>query len=205
MMRVLNHVPAVLIVLVILAGCATTPPPAPPPSYAVLLENADGSVGQISVSGAKGEVLLNDARSAANLDDGAGRPYAVDQARIDRDFGAAIAAQPPLPVSFMLYFRAGGVLLTDESQALIPEILAATAKRPAPDVSVIGHTDTRGSGEANEKLALQRAEAVAELIRNAGLKVHDLTIESHGERNLLVPTPDSTPEPRNRRVEITVR
>jgi len=96
-------------------------------------------------------------------------------------------------------------VLTGESQALIPAILEATRTRPAPDVSVIGHTDTVGNSEANEKLALQRAQSVAETIRKAGLQVQDLTIASHGERNLLVSTPDNTPEPRNRRVEVTVR
>jgi len=62
-----------------------------------------------------------------------------------------------------------------------------------------------GESDYNEQIALQRAQTVANIIRNAGIQVQDLTIESHGERNLLVPTPDNTPEPRNRRVEITVR
>ncbi|MCX5819382.1 MAG: OmpA family protein [Deltaproteobacteria bacterium] len=96
-------------------------------------------------------------------------------------------------------------MLTDESQALIPAILDAAMNHPVPDVSVIGHTDTVGNTEANEKLGLQRAQSVAEIIKRAGLQVHDLTIASHGKRNLLVATPDNTPEPKNRRVEITVR
>jgi len=105
----------------------------------------------------------------------------------------------------MLYFKSGSAVLTDESQALIPSIVETARKYPAPDVSVIGHTDTMGDSDYNEQIALQRARSVAEIIRNAGIQVQALTIESHGERNLLVPTPDNTPEPRNRRVEITVR
>ncbi|MFA7176123.1 MAG: OmpA family protein, partial [Smithellaceae bacterium] len=122
-----------------------------------------------------------------------------------KDFAVALAAQPPLPVSFMLYFEAGGALLTNDSKALIPSIVEAAMKYPAPDVSVIGHTDTMGNRDYNEQISLQRARTVAQIIRDAGIQVHDLTIESHGERNLLIPTPDNTPEPRNRRVEITVR
>jgi peptidoglycan-associated lipoprotein len=199
-------------VLLVSAGCATPPQPiaeAPvaqaPKSYVVLMENTDGSVGRLAVTGAKGEVLLDKARTGVDLDGAVGKPYAVDENRINRDFGEAIAAQPPLPVSFMLYFKAGGTVLTDESQALIPAILDAARNHPAADVSVIGHTDTMGGGEANEKLGLQRAQWVAEVIKKAGLRVQDLTIVSHGERNLLVATPDNTPEPKNRRVEITVR
>ena len=50
-----------------------------------------------------------------------------------------------------------------------------------------------------------RAQAVAELLRTKGLEAMELRVESHGERNLLIATPDATAEPRNRRVEILVR
>jgi outer membrane protein OmpA-like peptidoglycan-associated protein len=205
-------------VLLALMGCATPPPPAArtpvapapapapaPKSYVVLMENADGSVGKLAVSSGREEVLLERARTGVDLDGTAGKPYAVDEQRIKRDFGEAMAAQPPLPASFMLYFKTGGTVLTDESRALIPAILDAARSHPAADVSVIGHTDTAGSSEANEKLGLQRAQSVAEIIQKAGLRVQDLTVSSHGEKNLLVVTPDNTSEPRNRRVEITVR
>jgi outer membrane protein OmpA-like peptidoglycan-associated protein len=197
----IHHLKAGFVVSAILLavmGCA-------PKSYVVLMDNADGTAGKVAVSGAKGEVLLDKPRTGANLDGTTSTPYPVDENRINRDFGEALSAQPPLPASFMLYFKAGATELTDESQALIPAILDAARNHPAPDVSVIGHTDTMGDGDANEKLGLERAQAVAETIRKAGLEVHDLTIASHGERNLIVMTPDNAPEPKNRRVEITVR
>jgi peptidoglycan-associated lipoprotein len=200
MIRYLKTGFVVFVVLLMAMGCAPVTK-----SYVVLMDNADGTVGKLAVSNTKGEVLLSEVRSAVDLDAGASTSYKVDETRINRDFGAALAAQPPLPVSFMLYYKLGGTVLTTESQALIPAILEAARSRPAPDVSVIGHTDTVGTIEANEQLGLQRAQSVAEIIRSAGLQVHDLTIASHGERNLLVTTPDNTPEPKNRRVEITVR
>jgi peptidoglycan-associated lipoprotein len=208
MIRKLKTRFVVLIVITVAMGCATSPPPvatSAPKSYVVLMENADGMVGQIKVSSPKGEVLLNKPRSGVDLDSTAGTPYQVEANRINRDFGEAIAASPPLPVIFMLYFEAGGTVLTEESQALIPSILDAAKNHPATDVSVIGHTDTIGDSEANEKLGMMRAQAVAEIIQRVGLRVYELTIDSHGERNLLVDTPDNTAEPKNRRVEITVR
>jgi outer membrane protein OmpA-like peptidoglycan-associated protein len=54
-------------------------------------------------------------------------------------------------------------------------------------------------------LALERATTMAEQLKQLGLQDAVLTVESHGERNLLVKTPDDTTEPRNRRVEITLR
>jgi outer membrane protein OmpA-like peptidoglycan-associated protein len=195
----LKTVLMIFVVLLFAAGCTTHK------SYVVLMENADGTTGKLAVTGAGGEVVLEKPRTAADLDGRAGAPFAVAEDVLKRDFGPALAAQPPLPESFLLYYKTGGTVLTEESRALIPAVLKATGKHPAPDVSVIGHTDTIGDSAANEKLALQRAQAVAEIIQRAGLQVHDLTVTSHGEKNLLIPTPDNTDEPRNRRVEVTVR
>ena len=40
---------------------------------------------------------------------------------------------------------------------------------------------------------------------SAGLSLGQIEVGSHGESNLLVPTADNVNEPRNRRVEVTVR
>ena len=89
--------------------------------------------------------------------------------------------------------------------AALDKIIDTASKRPAVDMSVIGHTDTPGKAELNEALALKRAASVADQLKQKGLKVQALSVESHGERNLLVQTPDDTPEPRNRRVEVSIR
>jgi peptidoglycan-associated lipoprotein len=187
-----------------LPGCATPPPPAKPPSYVVLLASPDGSVGKVVVRGSKGEQVIDQARGAALLD-GSAAPALVDEARLQRDFGEAMAARPLLPQHFLLYFESGGAQLTAASLALLPEIVESAKQRATVDMSVIGHSDTVGKADTNADLSLKRAQAVAELIQRRGLRVEELTVESHGERNLLVPTPDETPEPRNRRVEVTLR
>jgi peptidoglycan-associated lipoprotein len=194
---------AALLVGLTTAGCVTRPPPKPP-SYAVLLDNPDGSVGAITITGTRGQILVNRSRFGATLD-GSAQPCIFDQTQLESDFGAVLAARPQLPETFLLYFEGTGTTITAESQAQISRILAAVAKRPVPDVSVIGHTDTVGDAESNERLGLLRAQLVAKLILGAGLKVSELTVTSHGEFNLLVKTPDETAEPKNRRVEITIR
>ena len=86
---------------------------------------------------------------------------------------------------------------------MVPKLIAAARARETLDVSVIGHTDTVGDADSNEKLGLERANAIAKYLQEAGLTPRTpLSIESQGKRNLLVPTPDNTPEPRNRRVEV---
>lgn len=197
-----------LLVAGVVAGCAAPPQaPAPAPkavSYAVLLDNPDGTAGAITFSGVKGATVVDRPKNAVNLD-GATAPYTLDDSLIQKDFGSVLAGRPMVPASFVLYFESGGTQLTAESQALIPKIVADAAKRPAADISVIGHTDTEGDAQANEKLGLQRAQAISKVIADAGIKVLEMTVTSHGERNLLVKTPDNTAEPKNRRVEVTVR
>ena len=182
-----------------LAGCAS-----PPVSYVVLLPSPDGSVGRVIVQGAQGEQVLTQAQQGVALN-GSGQTFDVSPEQLARDFGATLAARPPLPEQFLLYFQSGGSELTAQSQALLPHILERALARSALDMSVIGHTDTQGKAEANEALALKRAGAIAEQLRQLGLQNAVLTVESHGERNLLVPTADEVAEPRNRRVEITLR
>ena len=189
----------VLCISLFLAGCASQPQ-----SYVVLLENPDQTAGTIIVKGPKGEHVVNTARHGLPLD-GSASPQRIDDAKLQKDFADAFAATPPLPVHFLLYFDKGGVKLLPESEVLLDKIVALSATRTAIDLSVIGHTDTEGAAELNEALALKRAMTVAEMLRSKGLKARALAIESHGERNLLIKTPDNTPEPRNRRVEVSIR
>jgi len=186
------------LVLLGLSGCASTPK-----SYVVLLPSPDGSVGKVIVTGTHGEQVLDKAGQAAATD-GSAIATPPQQPQLDKDFATTIAARPKLPINYLLYFSTG-TTLTAESQALIPKIIAEATSRTSIDVSVIGHTDTVMTAEYNEQLALSRANAVVELLRAKGLNASAISIESHGKRNLLIPTPDNTFEPRNRRVEVSIR
>lgn len=180
-----------------LVGCANR-------SYVVLLEDPDGGVGQVTVSGKRGMQTIGKALHGAPLD-GSAPALAVDARQFEADFAAVLAAQPVLPRRYLLYFQSGGAELTPESEALLATILEDVQHRPVADVSVIGHTDTVGRADANEALGLKRAQGIAEMLTQRGLQAFALAVESHGERNPLVPTPDETDEPLNRRVEISVR
>ena len=129
----------------------------------------------------------------------------VGNLRIARDFSAALAAQPALPQRFQLYFKIGSAELTEESEQAIEDAFETIRQRGPSAVSVIGHTDTLSGQRWNEQLGLIRAKAVAEMLRKRHIEVIDLRVSSHGERNLLIKTPDGVSEPRNRRVEISVR
>lgn len=206
--RIARHLASCSMTAMLLA-CASPPPsaptPVPPSTYVVLLPNDDGSVGKVLVTGAQGSTVLDKAREAALMAQAGGASFMASEEQIRRDFGAALAARPAKPVSFLLYFQTGGTRLTPESEKALALAVQEISGRTAPDISIIGHTDTEGDSEANERLGMERARLISTLLASPVLNSGNVTLESHGEKNLLVPTPDNTREPRNRRVEVTVR
>ena len=132
-------------------------------------------------------------------------PEAISQEEIEKTWGASLQASPLKPRSFLLNFISGTDILTEESRRQLPDILDSIKEYPAPEVSVTGHTDSVGSAAINATLALDRAEAIRDLLIDEGLDPALITVDSHGESNQLVPTADNVDEPRNRRVEGTVR
>ena len=133
------------------------------------------------------------------------RSRCLSEADVNRLFGDALAALPQTPVQFVLYFQFQTDELTEESRAVVPRVLEALRNRPFPDVAVIGHTDTTGTADSNAELGLRRAGMIRNLLVAAGVSADVIEVSSHGEADLLVKTADGVLEPRNRRVEITVR
>jgi len=185
--------------LLAVAGCST------PKSYVTLLPSPDGSTGKVFVTDAAGSRVLERAGQATALDGRAAHTYDVSAEQVDRDFGTTLVAQPPLPETFVLHFLLSTERMTPDSLGLIPEIAARIRERPAPELLIVGHTDTVGPGPFNERLGLARARAVAAALSEQGVDVIAVQVQTRGERDLLVPTGDETPEPRNRRAVLTVR
>jgi OmpA-OmpF porin, OOP family len=198
----------------VLAGAVActspTPPPPPPPApradLVVLLPSHDGAVGAVVVQEGGREVVLNTAYASAKTGPG-GRlePGQATPDDVKSIFADALSAEPPRPVTFILYFIEATDQFTPESQALVDQVLVAIASRPAPELTVAGHTDTVGTVQFNDALSLRRAERVRALLIARGIAPDSINAIGRGKRELRVPTPDGTPEARNRRVEITVR
>ncbi len=194
----IGRMTAAVAMAVWLAACAG------PSSYIVLLPNPDGTVGSVIVKSQHGEQIVSKADQGVLLD-GSKAPFDVPKAQIAQDFGAAIAARPILPEHYMLFFDLGNSSLTAASKKELPVILERVRARKSADISVIGHTDTLDTPSSNYLLGLKRAQAIADQLRQLGLDHINISVESQGLTNLLVPTPMGVAEPRNRRVEITIR
>jgi hypothetical protein len=138
------------LVLLSLAACAGN-------NRFVLLEEEDGSVGAIVVENEAGSQTINQARTATKVASATatpGTPEAVSQAEIDKTWGASLQASPLKPSTFLFYFITGTDTLTEQSRSQFPFILDSLKEYPAPEVSIIGHTDRTGSAENNARLAL---------------------------------------------------
>jgi outer membrane protein OmpA-like peptidoglycan-associated protein len=201
---------AACLAAVLFAACsAAGKPPARQPARdtVVLLPDQKGKTGAIAVSGAGGERVLSRPRQAVTVETGVppGETYTLSEDQVRALVGPALSALPVPPAQFILYFRHDSTELTDPSRKQVPEILRVIRERYPVDVSVVGHTDTMGNKRYNNQLALQRAHAVARILSDAGVDPSVLEIVSHGKENPLVPTGDQVSEPRNRRVEVTVR
>ena len=188
--------------LLVLSACT-------PNNLFVLLEDEDGKVGSIQVQNDAGSQTLNQAGQATGLDRADQEPvepFVLEEEEIREVFGEALDAQPERTVTFLLYFQFGTADLTPESEALIPEILETLDNRKAPPrIAVVGHTDTAGDASINATLALNRARAVRDLLLRQAVAAELVELTSHGENNPLIPTADNVSEPRNRRVEVTIR
>lgn len=172
----------------------------------VLLENLDGTTGSVSIgTGARRTALDRPLQGAIAGDGGPAAAVRLDPGTVRRVFAAALDAQPIPPATFLLYFETGTDRLTGESRDFLPRALDDVRRRPAVEVTVIGHTDRVGSSEINERLARARAATVAEELFALGIDRRRVEVRSFGERDPLVPTADNVPEPRNRRVELSIR
>ncbi|GAB6112090.1 OmpA family protein [Desulfomicrobium salsuginis] len=173
----------------------------------VLIEDPGGTVGQVTVSNQAGTQTLDAARQSTTATTSAA-PSPVrlaDQAEIDTKYGRALKALPEPVETFVLYFKTGTSDLTPESRSVPTRILASIARRGSTDVRVYGHSDRVGTSEINQRLSMERAEAMSAILVDMGVSKDIIRTSSHGEGNPLVPTEDEVPEPRNRRVEVLVR
>jgi len=197
---------AAAVLVLAAAGCAHSPERHTGPELFAVIPGEGGHVGTIVVRADGPEQVLDEAYEASRVGTD-GRPTAakLSAEEIRRDFGGTIDALPGRPASFTLYFLEGKDELTPASRVEMEKVFAELKRRPAPDIVVIGHTDTVGSVTSNDKLSLARAERMRELMVGLGLPAERIQSAGRGERELLVPTEDNTSEPRNRRVEISVR
>lgn len=182
------------------AGCSST--------QVVLVPDPNGKVGQVAVMTDGGAQVLTQAGQSTEAPISwlaPGTPETLSAQDIEARFAVALRNEPTPPSRNLLYFDFDSVRLKPESARQLPELVHAIQARDSCDVSVNGHTDRMGSDAFNDGLSLQRAEEIKEALVALGLPARCVEVRYYGESDPLVPTPDATAEPRNRRVEVEIR
>ncbi|MGZ8466003.1 MAG: OmpA family protein [Candidatus Binatia bacterium] len=190
----------------VLASCATVKPAPKINTYVVLLPEEGGAPTSVIVGEGAHALTLDQPLSGATVDsEGKIERKSPTAAEADKTFAAALAAQPPKPISFTLYFDTNSTQITTASRAQLDALMAEAARRQAVEVQVTGHTDRVGNAADNDRLSLQRAETMRTMLVQNGIKATFIRAVGRGEREPLVPTADEQPEARNRRVEVLLR
>ncbi len=222
-MRTARIALAALMLSCMLWSCRHTPPPAPPPAPApapqaaapapkqnlfVLLPEPDGKASGISITNQAGSQTITQPYQEVRVESATvapAAPVAVNQAEVQRLFGTLLSDLPEAEVAFTLHFGENSDALDAESQAAVANVVKAIQDRHSTAISLIGHTDTTGTPQANFTLGLRRAQTVATILQRQGVEAGNLFVESHGDADLLVKTGRNVNERLNRRVEVIVR
>lgn len=115
-----------------------------------------------------------------------------------------VASACGLVMSPKAYFAFDSTDLTAGDTAVLRQVGQCLATGPLAGrrVTLVGHTDPRGSDAYNQELGRSRAESVQEFLVTEGVNAANLEVRSVGEANT---DPEDPAEwPRDRRVDITL-
>lgn len=101
-------------------------------------------------------------------------------------------------------FESGSAELKPESYGILKEIADALKSQSGKSVEIIGHTDSDGSAELNQKLSEKRAEAVKMALKNEFGVQNPVTTNGKGQSVPIADNKTPTGKAKNRRVEFNL-
>ena len=103
-------------------------------------------------------------------------------------------------------FKFGKTMLPDEAKQKLDEMVAQMKQDPKNIyLEIEGHTDSIGAPATNEKIGLQRAEAVKRyLYEQYQIPLHKMNVISYGKEKPVAPNKTKAGRAQNRRVVIKV-
>ena len=200
--RLARQVAAPAAMLLALGGCSS-----PPADRVILLPGAEGRpTGGVTVKTSRTELLLDKPLAQVVVArDGSVQPGQAREEEVRQRYADMLAQQPTRPSLWTVYFESGSGQLSPASASVLAEVREALSRATHPELVLTGHTDRVGAVADNDRLSLQRANALRDMLVAMGFAAERIRVAGRGEREPLVPTADEVAEPRNRRVEIKLR
>jgi outer membrane protein OmpA-like peptidoglycan-associated protein len=157
----------------------------------------DQKADQATQSAQQANNAARDARSAA--DAASNRAEAVDKASRRLVYEVVLSEDSG-------NFKFGKTDLPDEAKQKIDEMVAQLKQDPKNVfIEIEGHTDNVGSKVVNEKVGLERAQAVERyLYEQYQIPLHKMNVISYGEEKPIAPNKTKAGRAQNRRVVIKV-
>jgi OmpA-OmpF porin, OOP family len=103
-----------------------------------------------------------------------------------------------------IYFKTGGAELDKASEPLLNSVADIANRCPTVKVEVTGHTDSRGSPEANRELSGQRARSVVAFLVQHSVSASRITATGFGDTRPVAPNDTEANRAKNRRIEFRI-
>ena len=174
----------------------------------------EGRIGAVDQKAEAAGKAAADARAAAGTaqtaaEQAAARANAVG-GRVDT-VAAEVAATRKLVYEVTLSedqgnFKFGGVDLPDEAKARLDQMINQLKSNPQNVyIEIEGHTDNVGGADLNERIGMERAEAVKRyLYETHQVPLHKINVISYGEDKPVAPNNTRAGRAQNRRVVVKV-
>jgi outer membrane protein OmpA-like peptidoglycan-associated protein len=103
-----------------------------------------------------------------------------------------------------LNFQTASTQLTADSEATVTGLSQILKAYPNVHVQLSGYTDNTGASEANQRLSLDRANTVRDMLVSSGIAPDRIVTNGYGEDRPIAPNNTDEGRARNRRTELTV-
>jgi outer membrane protein OmpA-like peptidoglycan-associated protein len=104
-----------------------------------------------------------------------------------------------------VYFDFDSWTLKAEQLKVLDDAINSARNGGQTNITIVGHTDTSGPSDYNQKLSVRRANVVVEALVQMGARRAALHASGVGETDLAVQTEDDVKEAKNRRTVITLQ
>lgn len=134
----------------------------------------------------------------------------VSLARLEQDSHplpapSHVTTSTPASVSdFTIYFDFDSWTLTAQDLAVLTQAVNTARAGGQSRITIIGHTDTAGRTDYNQRLSVRRARVAMEAMVDMGARRDAIDVSGVGESDLAVQTGDGVREAKNRRDVITL-